>query len=62
MNEVSKDLAKALATEVCKDLDYQDVYELAEKALADKFMYKSTYEELLYEYEERYDYVFELKV
>lgn len=57
MHEVPKDLAAALAVEVCKDLDYNDIYKLAEKQMQEKFL-NSSYDELLYEYEERYDYVF----
>lgn len=57
MNEVPSDLAAALAVEVCKDLDYYDIYKLAEKQMQEQFRNRS-YEELLYEYEERYDYIF----
>lgn len=57
MNDVPNDLAAALAVEVCKDLDYYEIYKLAEKQLKEQFMRRS-YEYLLYEYEERYDYVF----
>lgn len=47
-----------LAKEICKDLHPNEVYELAEKYLAQQFA-DSSVEELQEEYEERYDYVFE---
>jgi hypothetical protein len=56
--EVSLKLAKFLSQEVCKDLDYNEIYELAEEALTRRFMRKNTIESLCEEYCERYDYVF----
>jgi hypothetical protein len=56
--EVSLKLAKFLSQEVCKDLDYNEIYKLAEEAMARRFMRKNTIESLCEEYGERYDYVF----
>lgn len=51
-------LAKFLAQEVCKDLDYNEIYKLAEEAMSRRFMRKNTIESLCEDYGERYDYVF----
>ena len=51
-------LAKFLSQEVCKDLDYNEIYKLAEEAMSRRFMRKNTIESLCEEYGERYDYVF----
>ncbi len=56
--EVSLELAKFLSQEVCKDLDYNEIYELAEESLSRRFMRKNTIASLCEEYGERYDYVF----
>jgi cellulose biosynthesis protein BcsQ len=55
---VPLNVATFLAIEVCKDLDYYDIYKLAEKQLQQEFQTNYSYRELMYEYEERYDYVF----
>lgn len=52
------DFRSTLAKEICKDLHPNEVYELAEKYLANKFL-NSSFKDLKDEYEERYDYVFE---
>ena len=51
-------LAKFLSQEVCKDLDYNEIYKLAEEAMSRRFMRKYTIASLCEEYGERYDYVF----
>jgi hypothetical protein len=56
--EVSLKLAKFLSQEVCKDLDYDEIYKLAEEAMSRRFMRKNTIASLCEEYGERYDYVF----
>jgi len=53
-----KQLSESLAVEVCKDLDYYDIYKFAEKFLTLKFSKTYTYERLKYEYEEKYPYLF----
>ena len=55
---VSTELAKFLSQEACKDLDYTEIYEIAEEALTRRFMRNHTVESLCAEYGERYDYVF----
>ncbi len=51
-------LAEELSTEVCKDLDYSQIYSLAQRALCRIFVRKYNVEALCEEYGERYDYVF----
>ena len=55
---VPVELAKFLSQEVCKDLDYSEIYKLAEEAMSRRFMRKHTIASLCEEYGERYDYVF----
>ena len=55
---VSSDLAEFLSKEVCKDLDYSEIYEIAERALSQQFMNLHTVQSLCEEYGERYDYAF----
>jgi len=55
---VPTELAKFLSQEVCKDLDYDEIYKLAEEAMSRRFMRKNTIASLCEEYGERYDYVF----
>jgi hypothetical protein len=55
---VPVELAKFLSQEVCKDLDYNEIYKLAEEAMSRRFMRKNTIASLCEEYGERYDYVF----
>jgi len=56
--DVSVKLARFLSQEVCKDLDYNQIYELAEEAMTRRFMRKHNLKSLCDEYGERYDYVF----
>ena len=56
--EVSLELAKFLSQEVCKDLDYNEIYKLAEEAMSRRFMRKYNVKSLCEDYGERYDYVF----
>lgn len=58
IEEVDLKIAKFLATEVLKDLDYYDVYELANEALSRRFIRKNNIQSLIEDYGERYDYVF----
>lgn len=58
MTTVDIKIAKSLATEVCKDLDYDVVYKLAEEALSRRFLRKYNLESLCEDYGEKYDYVF----
>jgi len=51
-------LAKFLSQEVCKDLDYDEIYKLAEEAMSRRFMRKYNVKSLCEDYGERYDYVF----
>jgi hypothetical protein len=53
MAEVSLKLAKFLSQEVCKDLDYNEIYKLAEEAMSRRFMRKNTIASLCEEYGER---------
>jgi hypothetical protein len=57
-NKVSLELAKFLSQEVCKDLDYDEIYKLAEEAMSRRFLRKNTIKSLCEDYGERYDYVF----
>lgn len=59
---IDKQFAKNLAVEVCKDLDYDEVYLYAEKFLALKFKQKFTFDELWELYGERYDYIFQCEI
>jgi hypothetical protein len=56
--EVTLKLAKFLSQEVCKDLDYDEIYKLAEEAMSRRFMRKYNVKSLCEDYGERYDYVF----
>jgi len=58
MTIVNIKVAKLLSQEVCKDLDYDVVYRLAEEALSRRFLRKHNLESLCEEYGERYHYVF----
>lgn len=58
MTMVDIKIAKSLSTEVCKDLDYDEIYKLAEEALSRRFLRKHNLESLCEDYGERYDYVF----
>ncbi len=51
-------LANFLSREICKDLNYSEVYELAEKAMVSKLLNEHDLVSLAEEYGERYDYVF----
>jgi hypothetical protein len=58
MRLVSTKLASELSREVCKDLDYDEIYKLAESALSRVFLRKYNVKALCDEYGERYDYIF----
>jgi predicted PolB exonuclease-like 3'-5' exonuclease len=58
MNYVPAKTAEMLATEVCKDLHPDEVYQIAQTALTEKFIRYYSIEDLKEEYEERYTYVF----
>lgn len=51
------ELARDLATELCKDLDYSEIYDLAKVALIAKLSRESV-QSLTEDYGERYDYTF----
>lgn len=57
MNEVTQEFAKALAIEISKDADYEDVYQAAIENWSEKIMNRNL-NDLREEYEERYDYLF----
>lgn len=51
-------IARFLAQEVAKDLDYNEIYKLAEMQLTRDFIRKNNMETLVEDYGEKYDYVF----
>lgn len=58
MTPVTTRLCVFLAEEVCKDLDYNEIYSLAKEMLARRFLRKNNVESLCEDYGEKYDYVF----
>ena len=58
MTKASKTLAKALAIEVSKDADYEDIYQAAIQHWTQEFQNYDV-EQLRYDFEEKYDYLFE---
>jgi hypothetical protein len=58
MTPVTTRLSASLAEEVCKDLNYNEIYSLAIEMLSRRFLRKNNLESLCEEYGERYDYVF----
>lgn len=57
MTVPTPELVRDLATELCKDLDYSEIYDLAKVALMAKLS-KESVQSLSDEHGERYDYTF----
>lgn len=57
-SHVFHNVVEDLVVELCKDLDYSEIYNLAKVALIDKLSKEHGQRSLAYEYGERYDYVF----
>lgn len=55
--EQPQSIVEALAIEICKDLNYSEIYDLAQVAMKGKLANLSISEQCE-EYGERYDYVF----
>lgn len=58
MTKVSEQIAKSLAIEISKDVHYEEVYQAAIRQWTYEFL-QYDLEQLRYDYEEKYDYLFE---
>ena len=58
MTKTPETLARALAIEVSKDADYEDIYQAAIQYWTQEFQ-NYDLEHLRYDFEEKYDYLFE---
>jgi NTP pyrophosphatase (non-canonical NTP hydrolase) len=55
---LDQNLVNFLSKEICKDLNYSEIYELAEGAMVSKLLNEHDLTSLAEEYGDRYDYVF----